>query len=265
MEELKIIKIGGNIIDDAEKLSSFLDDFSALSGQKILVHGGGKIATRVAESLGYKAEMIDGKRITDVNMLKVVVMTYGGLINKQIVAGLQSRGCNATGLTGADGGIITSKKRPVINGVDYGFVGDIEQVDARALAKFIFSGFVPVLAPLTVDKKGQLLNTNADNIAGFIAVALSEYYKTRLIYTFELSGVMADISDPRSVISKITRSEFVRLKDEQVIAKGMIAKLEASFRAIENGVSDVIICNASELKTLHENRSCGTQLIADER
>lgn len=263
MEALRVVKIGGNVIDDPDKLSSFLKDFASIPGKKVLVHGGGKIATRIADTLGYPSNMIEGKRITDANMLQVVTMVYGGLVSKQIIAALQSEGCNAIGMTGADAGIITSVKRPVKDGIDYGYVGDIQTVNDKALTKIIDSGFIPVLAPLTHDGNSQLLNTNADNIAAFTAVGLSGEYDVSLYYTFELAGVMADINDPDSVINKITHSDFLRLKNEKIIAKGMIAKLEASFKAIHSGVDTVTICNSTDIKKLLlNNNSCGTKLVA---
>lgn len=263
MEALRVVKIGGNVIDDPNKLAAFLKDFSTIPGKKVLVHGGGKIATRMADTLGYPSKMIDGKRITDANMLQVVTMVYGGLVSKQIVAALQSQGCNAIGMTGADAGIITSAKRPLKGGIDFGYVGDIQKVDNKALTKIIDSGFIPVLAPLTHDGNGQLFNTNADNIAAFTAVGLSGDYKVSLYYTFELPGVMADINDPDSLISKITHNDFLRLKEEKVIAKGMIAKLEASYKAIHSGVDKVTICNSTDIKKLLlEGNPCGTQMVA---
>lgn len=263
MEALRVIKIGGNVIDDPDKLATFLKDFASIPGKKILVHGGGKIATRMADSLGYTSNMIEGKRVTDANMLQVATMVYGGLVNKQVVAALQSHGCNAIGMTGADAGIFTSVKRPVKDGVDFGYVGDIQGVDSAALIKIIDSGFIPILAPLTHDGNGQLFNTNADNIASFAAVGLSKTYDVSLYYTFELAGVMADINDPDSVIHKITHNDFLRLKDEKVIAKGMIAKLDASFNAIHSGVDSVTICNAKDVKKLLlYKETCGTQLVA---
>ena len=263
MEPLRVVKIGGNVIDDPDKLAAFLKDFASIPGKKILVHGGGKIATRIADTIGYKSKMIEGKRVTDADMLQVATMVYGGLVSKQIVATLQKEGCNALGMTGADAGIIRSVKRPVKEGIDFGYVGDIQNVDSAALRKIIDSGFVPVLAPLTHDGNGQLFNTNADNIASFTAVGLSTDYDTSLYYTFELPGVMADINDPSSVISQIKSDDFQRLKEEKIIDKGMIAKLDASFNAIHSGVHTVTICNAADVKKLLlENHPCGTQLVA---
>lgn len=262
MEALKVIKIGGNVIDDENKLASFIKDFAAIPGKKILIHGGGKIATRIAGSLGYTSEMIDGKRVTDARMLQVAIMVYGGLVNKQLVAQLQAKGCNAIGLTGADAGIIRSEKRPLSNGVDYGYVGDVQEVEGKALDKMLRDHFIPVLAPLTHDGNGQMLNTNADNIAAFTAVALSSYYQVSLIYTFDLPGVMADIDDSSSKFDKISASEFNKLKEDKVIAKGMVAKLEACFKAIDKGVNDVVICNASDIGQGIEKGSFGTKLIA---
>lgn len=259
--KLYIIKIGGNVIDNEENLNSFLNDLATLKENFILVHGGGKVATEISSGLGIEAKMVDGRRITDAETLKIVTMVYGGLINKKIVSRLQSAGKNAIGLTGADANIILSEKRPLKNGIDYGFVGDVKQVNAESLGKLISSGMVPVLAPLTHDGKGNILNTNADTIASTVATAMADLYETHLIYCFELKGVLKDINDKESVISDISQNYYNKLKQEGIIAKGMIPKMDNSFDAINSGVSSVIICHADDIKQLvNEQAAKGTKL-----
>ncbi len=250
-ETLYIIKIGGNIIDDEEKLSSFLKDFAKIEGRKILVHGGGKIATRIGDSLGIKSKYVDGRRITDADTIDLVTMVYGGLINKMIVAQLQALGSNAMGVTGADANLIPASKRPVKE-IDYGFVGDVksEQLTAKAWKLLLDNGLIPVVAPLTHDGKGHLLNTNADTIAQEVAKALSGEYNVQLIYSFEKAGVLLDANDNNSVIKKIDPSSFVKLKAEQKIFAGMIPKLDNAFAALNSGVSKVVIGNADNLANL---------------
>ncbi|WP_321333829.1 acetylglutamate kinase [uncultured Bacteroides sp.] len=244
--KLTVIKVGGKIVEEKHSLSHLLDDFSSVEGHKILVHGGGRSATRIATQLGIENRMVDGRRITDAETLKVVTMVYGGLVNKSIVAGLQSRGINALGLTGADLNIIRSVKRPVTD-VDYGFVGDIEQVDSVLLTELIKKSIVPVMAPLTHDGKGNMLNTNADTIAAEVAKALSSAFDVTLIYCFEKKGVLRDEEDDESVIPCITRPDFERYMSEGIIRGGMIPKLENAFNALDAGVSEIIITLASAL------------------
>lgn len=264
--KLYIIKIGGNVIDDEKHLSSFLNDFASVSEHKILVHGGGKIATELSKQLGIEPEMVDGRRITDADTLKIVQMVYGGLINKNIVAQLQSKNCNAIGLTGADANLILATKRvPLLEGagggaVDFGFVGDITKVNSAKLTALLNSGFSPVIAPLTHDGKGQMLNTNADTMASAIAVAMAKQYDATLIYCFEKSGVLRNADDENSVIEKINSKEYEKLKNEGIISKGMIPKMDNAFDAIKQGVKTVIICNAKDLKKVIENKGAGTQL-----
>lgn len=248
MQKLNIIKIGGNVIDDPETLRRFLEDFTALEGLKILVHGGGKVATQVATGLGIPVRMVDGRRITDEGMLRVVTMVYAGMVNKNIVAQLQAGGLNAIGLCGADGNIIPAVKRPV-GKIDYGFVGDIEsrQVGTGSLAILLNSGFSPVIAPLTHDTLGQLLNTNADTIAATLAMAVSERYEVKLFYCFEKKGVLLDPEDEESVIPEIDQQEYRRLKAEGIVSAGMIPKLDNAFSVIDHGVSSVFICRADTL------------------
>ena len=245
-EKLTIIKVGGKIVEEADTLDRLLGDFSALTGNKLLVHGGGRSATRIAAQLGIESQMVNGRRITDAETLKVVTMVYGGLVNKNIVAELQAKGVNAIGLTGADMNVIRSVKRPVKD-IDYGFVGDVEHVDADALASLIQRGVVPVMAPLTHDGQGHILNTNADTIAGETAKALARLFDVTLVYCFEKKGVLSDENDDDSVIPVLTPDLFRRYVDEGVIKEGMIPKLENSFSAIEAGVSRVVITLASAI------------------
>jgi len=237
---LSIIKIGGNIIDDASELSQFLSDFSKIQGHKILVHGGGKSATRTAKSIGLIPQMIDGRRITDANMLEVVVMVYAGQINKNIVAQLQANDTNAIGFSGADGNLIQSEKRnhPII---DYGFVGDVQKVNTPLLQTLISSGIVPVFCAITHDKKGQLLNTNADTIASELAIALSEVFEVTLNYCFEKAGVLTDVEDENSVIQQINSVLYSKLKEEGAIHSGMIPKLDNCFNSLSKGVQKIKI------------------------
>ena len=246
MEKLTIIKVGGKIVEEEATLHQLLDDFAALSGYKVLVHGGGRSATRLATRLGIESRMVNGRRITDAETLNVVTMVYGGLVNKNIVAGLQARGINALGLTGADVNVIRSQKRPVQE-VDYGFVGDVKQVNAPLLADLIRKGIVPVMAPLTHDGEGHLLNTNADTIAGETAKALAGLFDVTLVYCFEKRGVLRDENDDESVIPTIRSEEFRQLVAEGVIQGGMIPKLENSFQALDAGVAEVIITQASAI------------------
>lgn len=262
MEQLTIIKIGGNVIDNSANLHQFLLDFTALPGQKILVHGGGKIATELGESLGITAKMVDGRRVTDIETLRVVTMVYAGLINKNMVAQLQAKGNNAIGLTGADGNIIKAKKRPVQT-IDYGYVGDLDEqsVDATALANLLNAGFTPVLCAITHDGDSQLLNTNADTIASAIAVAMSNLYETQLVYCFEKKGVLKDVNDDDTVVRAIQANEFEGLKADGTVAGGMIPKLQNAFDAIQKGVTAVYIGKANELPALGTGEF-GTKMLA---
>lgn len=245
---LKVIKIGGNVIDNPAKLSAFLESFSALEGDKILIHGGGKIATSIAASLGIESRMIEGRRVTDAETLKVVTMVYAGLINKGIVASLQGLGVNAIGLCGADGGLIKSVRRSAVP-VDYGFVGDpdVSEFGVSTARTLIDAGLVPIIAPITMDASGTLLNTNADTVAQTVAVALSSIYDVELVYCFEKRGVLRDASDDSTVIDRIDRPTFDSLRAEGIIADGMIPKLENAFKAIASGVCRVSICSSDAL------------------
>lgn len=245
-EKLTVIKVGGKIVEEEATLNQLLADFSAIEGYKVLVHGGGRSATKLAAQLGIESKMVNGRRITDADTLKVVTMVYGGLVNKNIVAGLQAKGVNAMGLTGADMNVFRSKKRPVKD-VDYGFVGDVEKVNAELLGNLIRQGVVPVMAPLTHDGQGSMLNTNADTIAGETAKALAELFDVTLVFCFEKKGVLSDENDDDSVIPVITPELFREYVDKGVIQGGMIPKLENSFSAIDAGVSQVVITLASAI------------------
>ena len=260
-KKLHVIKIGGNVIDNSENLYHFLKDFTAVDGYKILVHGGGKVATQLSETLGIEAKLVDGRRITDIETLRVVTMVYGGLINKNIVAQLQRFGTNAIGLTGADGNFIRTKKRPVKT-IDYGFVGDMDDksIDGKNLEKLMDAGFTPVFCAITHDGGGQLLNTNADTIASALAVALSKLYETTLVYCFEKKGVLQDINDEESLIREIDPERYEKLKEQQIIHSGMLPKLDNAFTAINCGVKAVIIGKSDDLRQLKHENSFGTRL-----
>jgi len=245
-ETLYIIKVGGAVLEDDASLSAFLDRFVAMPGLKILVHGGGRAATKLSEKLNIESKMEEGRRITDSHTLEIVTMVYGGLVNKKTVATLQSKGCNASGFTGADMNLITALKRPV-NQIDYGFVGDITEVNSKVLTNLLKCGITPVIAPLTHDGKGQLLNTNADTIASAIAVALAVLFTVSLVYCFEKPGVLADADDEKSVIPNLTPELYQTFKDKGIIHSGMIPKIDNSFAAIQQGVKQVIITSASTL------------------
>jgi acetylglutamate kinase len=242
-DHLIIIKVGGKIVEDSTSLAALLKDFSRIAGRKILVHGGGKTATIISEKLGIETKMVEGRRITNAETLKVAAMVYAGLVNKNVVAGLQALGNNAIGLTGADFDIIRAAKRPVRE-IDYGFVGDINWVNASAIADLLDDGAIPVIAPITHDGKGQLLNTNADTIASELATSLSSRYEVRLVFCFEKSGVLQNEADESSRIPEIDIDEFERLKAEGIISGGMIPKLENGFNALRKGVDAVVITNA---------------------
>lgn len=238
MKVLKVVKIGGNVIDDQEALSTFLKNFSQLEGSKILVHGGGKLATRLAEQMNVPVKMIEGRRITDAETLDIITMVYAGKINKNIVAELQKFGCNAIGFTGADGNAIVSHKREV-KSIDYGFVGDVDKVNSEVISVLLNNDVTPVFCAITHDKNGQLLNTNADTIASELAIGLSDLYEVELYYCFEKNGVLTDINDDNSVVEDINQANYQKLKEEGVIADGMIPKLDNCFHAIEHKVTKV--------------------------
>lgn len=246
MEMLTIIKVGGKIVEEQQSLEQLLNDFANIPGNKLLVHGGGRSATQIATQLGIETKMVDGRRVTDAEMLRVVTMVYGGLVNKNIVAQLQARHINAMGLTGADLNVIRSHKRQP-NPIDFGFVGDVDKVDGERIAQLISTGIVPIMAPLTHDGEGHLLNTNADTIAGEVAKALTPYYNISLIFCFEKAGVMKDVDDESSVIPHINASDFKRLVDDGTIQGGMIPKIQNAIEALEAGVNEVIITKATAI------------------
>jgi acetylglutamate kinase len=253
-ETLYVIKIGGNIIDDEQRLSAFLVSFAALKGKKILVHGGGKLATKLAADLNIPQQMVDGRRITDAETLKIITMVYAGLINKNVVAALQMHGANAIGLTGADGNLILSEKRQNAS-IDYGFVGDVKKVNTALLFSLLDNNITVVVAPVTHNGKGTLLNTNADTIAQEIATALAVHYSVTLIYSFEKKGVLTDVNDENSLIPLLTIPLYQKYREEQKIFAGMIPKLDNAFAAIASGVNKVIIGKAEELEALTEGRT----------
>jgi acetylglutamate kinase len=258
---LTLVKIGGNIIDNPAACVAFLRAFAQIASPKILVHGGGKIATQTAAKLGIETQMVDGRRITDQAMLDVVTMVYGGLVNKNLVAQLQALDCNAIGLTGADAGIIRSVKRPVKD-IDYGFVGDIEEVKRGQMESLLRSDLVPVIAPLTYSSEGLLLNTNADTMASAVAVALARSYNVNLVYCFEKKGVLSNPDDDEAVIPSLTPAIYADYKASGAINKGMIPKLDNAFRALEAGVGRVTICHADDLPAVEEGQA-GTMLRLD--
>ena len=246
MTSLNLVKVGGAVVEDPQSLKEFLDRFAALEGLKVLVHGGGRAATAMASRMGIETVMVGGRRVTDAEMLRVVTMVYGGLVNKNVVASLQALGVNALGLTGADLGYMLSDKRPAVP-VDFGFVGDVKSVDTSILNDMILKGVVPVLAPLTHDGRGQLLNTNADTIASEAAKAFARAFDVTLTFCFEKPGVLSDPDDDTSVIDRITPDDFARLKAEGIVSGGMIPKLENAFAAIDAGVKRVVITSATTL------------------
>lgn len=250
-EKITVVKVGGAVVEDEAQLNRLLKDFSAISGRKVLVHGGGRRATIIAKELGIESKMVGGRRITDADMLQVVTMVYGGLVNKNLVAKLQANGVNALGLTGADMDVIHSHKRPVKDGVDFGYVGDVERANGKVLQMLIEEGITPVMAPLTHDGKGNILNTNADTIASETAKALAEYYDVTLIYSFEKRGVLRNPDDDNSVIPVITRADFDKYVADGTVAGGMIPKIENALAAIDAGVTRVIITLATMIDGNH--------------
>ncbi len=258
-----VIKIGGNVLDDPAALQQFLRDFASIKGPKILVHGGGKIATRLGDQLGIESKYVDGRRITDDATIDLVTMVYGGLVNKQLVAQLQSLGCNAIGITGADGNLLPALKRPVKT-IDYGWVGDVKAdtllVDRWKL--LLDNGMVPVLAPLTHDGAGHMLNTNADTMAATIAIALSVQYPVRLIYCFEKKGILEQVEDETSVIRFINPDLYTQLKAEQKLFAGILPKLDNAFEAIGKGVQQVLIGHAADLVQNTGEKTTGTLISA---
>lgn len=255
MAELKVIKIGGNVIDNDLALERFLRDFAALEGRKILIHGGGKLATRMAERLEIKQQMVEGRRITDRATLDVVTMVYAGLINKRIVAMLQSFGCNAMGLSGADGGVIRANRRSP-EPIDFGFVGDIAEVDGKRLQMLTTEGITPVICSIMHDGKGSLLNCNADSVASAVAGGVAKVEPAELIFCFDKAGVLREVNDPSSLISEITAETYPALKSEGVISDGMIPKVENALRSVAEGLQSVTIKHSDDLT----NPTAGTTI-----
>lgn len=255
-KKITVIKVGGKIVEEPASLAALLNRFAAIEGAKVLIHGGGRSATKIAERLGIESKMVGGRRITDAETLQVVTMVYGGLVNKNIVAGLQARGVNALGLTGADCNIIRAHKRPV-GEVDYGFVGDVDYADGQMLGRLIEQGIVPIVAPLTHDGNGNLLNTNADTMAAETAKGLAEFYDVTLTYCFEFPGVMRNPDDADSLIATINKESYKELLADGTVSGGMIPKIDNAFNAIDNGVSQVIITRADAI-----DGQSGTHIIA---
>ncbi len=258
---LYIVKIGGQVLDDEPALEKFLQDFATIDEPKILVHGGGKQATQLSRQLGVEARMIHGRRITDARTLEVVTMVYGGLINKNLVVRLQQYGCNAMGLTGADGNLIRATKRTATD-IDYGFVGDVthEGVNTALLYFLLKQNAVPVIAPLTYEK-GTLLNTNADTLASVLAIALRMHFQVKLLYCFEKKGVLRKPDDEQSVIPVITSSAYRQLLSEGVFSNGMLPKLQTAFHALTQGVHEVVITHAADLLQNRHAETHGTRLM----
>jgi acetylglutamate kinase len=255
MDRLTIVKVGGKVVEDPGLLNTLLDDFRRITGYKLLVHGGGAAATRLADRMGVETRMVDGRRITDLETLEIVTMVYGGLVNKRVVAGLQARNCNALGLTGADLDLIRARKRPVEE-IDYGYAGDVENVNIRELRLLLAENVIPVVAPLTHDGNGMLLNTNADTIASRLAIEFSNYFKVLLFYCFEKKGVLSDPSDEDSVLSELPENLFFQYRESGIISSGMIPKLVNGFNAIHNGVTEVLITNPANF-----SHGRGTRLV----
>jgi acetylglutamate kinase len=265
LRRLFIIKIGGNVIGNEENLSSFLQDFASVQSFKILVHGGGKIATKIGEQMGIKSKYINGRRITDDDTIDLVTMVYGGLVNKKIVAQLQAKGCNAVGFTGADANIIPAKKRPPVSlsegeTIDFGWVGDIDnsKLKTENIKLFLENGITPVFAPLTHDGLGHILNTNADTIASSLAIGLSQYYDIRLLYCFEKKGVLENVEDENSVIRNINKEKYQQLLQQKKLFEGIIPKIDNAFAAIDAGVKEVLIGDAKDLLKNVTDETVGT-------
>jgi acetylglutamate kinase len=250
-EKLFVIKIGGNVIDDSNNLIAFLKEFSNIEAKKVLVHGGGKVATAIGDKLGIQSKYIDGRRITDDETIDLVTMVYGGLVNKKIVASLQSIHCNAIGITGADANLLPARRRPVKE-IDFGWVGDVdaENIDTNTWKLFLENGLTPVSAPLTHDNNGHILNTNADTIASVIAVSLSSQYEVNLIFCFEKNGVLENIDDENSIIKTMNFENYLVLKNSNKLFAGILPKIDNAFDAINKGVSEVVIGNSSDLSQL---------------
>ncbi|MCC5932186.1 MAG: acetylglutamate kinase [Cyclobacteriaceae bacterium] len=258
MKRLRIFKVGGNVVEDHKRLQLFLKNFAAISGSKLLVHGGGKWVSATCEKLGIPVKMVEGRRITDAETLEVVKMMLAGVANKNVVAALQALGCNAIGLTGADGNTIMAHKRPLKNGIDFGWVGDVDSVNSTIIHALLDAGLCPVFAAMTHDAQGNLFNTNADTIASTLATGMSALYETELVYCFELPGVLKKIDDPQSLIQKIDSNNIDGLKNEGIISGGMIPKIDNAFDALRSGVKAVRICNADDIQHFDQGSGPGT-------
>lgn len=260
-ETLFIIKIGGNVIDNHDALHSFLKEFSEIKDKKILIHGGGKIATAIGEKMGIQSVYNEGRRITNDETIDLVTMVYGGLVNKRIVALLQSMHCDAIGITGADGNMLPAKKRPVKN-IDYGWTGDIsaKEINSKKWKLFLDNKMIPVVASLTHDGYSNILNTNADTIAAVLSGALSDLYKVKLVYCFEKDGVLNDVKDENSVVENLTASAYQNLKESKSLFAGILPKIDNAFDAVNNGVGEVVIGNSSKLSLLIKGES-GTKIL----
>lgn len=259
---LVVVKIGGNVIDDDETLTAFLKRFAQIPGKKMLVHGGGRVASEMAAQLGIPVEMVEGRRVTSAETLKVVTMVFAGLVNKKIVAGLQAEKCNAFGFCGADGNAMLAEKR-MIKDLDYGFVGDVAAVDISSIESMLENGLVPIFAPITHDGNGTLLNTNADTVATELAIALSLDYQVQLQYCFEKTGVMLDADNENSLIEEIAPDEYQILKEDGVITDGMIPKMDNAFQALRNGVRRVLIAHADNVLLNAVGRKVGTEITRE--
>ncbi len=258
MKTILVIKIGGNVIDDENALSAFIKDFSSIQQPKILIHGGGKLATQLSKQLNIETKQIDGRRITDEKTLDVVTMVYAGLINKKIVAKLQSNNCNALGLTGVDANLIVAHKR-IHPTIDFGFVGDIDNINPEIILELLTKNITPIIAPLSHDTKGNLLNTNADTIASSIAIELSKSFKVTFIYCFEKNGLLNNVEDNNSIIRHVNIDEIEQLKEKQIVTDGMLPKIDNISCALKNGVEKVILCNAQNVaQIINENATFGT-------
>lgn len=255
-----LVKVGGNVLDSETDLQEFVNQFARLAGRKVLVHGGGKLATQLSQRLGLTPKMIDGRRVTDAATLDLVVQVYGGLINKKVVAMLQAQGCTSVGVTGVDANCILARKRSLKNGIDYGFVGDVVSVQAEAFESWAERGWVPVVAPITHDGQGQLLNTNADTLAHEIAAALAERgHEVQLIFTFEKPGVLLDAADDSTVLPTLDAAQIAALREQGKIHSGMIPKLENACEAIQRGVKSVVLGKATDLSRLMQGTG-GTKI-----
>lgn len=258
MQTLHILKVGGRVVEEPQGLADILDTFQSLEGYKILVHGGGNRATELAARLGIQSQMVNGRRITDADTLDVVVMTYAGLINKQLVSQLQARSINALGLSGADGNTLLAHKRPVKD-IDYGFAGDIDQVNSQSFHALLQAGFIPVCCAITHNGKGQLLNTNADTIASVLAIAMSQFYRVSLKLCFDKPGVLTDASDERSVIPHINPDNYQTFREQGIIFDGMIPKLDNAFAALAQGVQEIVLGNPASIRL-----QTGTVIVANQ-